>query len=97
MEVKRKKESEKLTIFVNGRIDTNNSSILAKEVEELDGVKELVLDLKDCDYISSSGLRVLIMMQNVMDEQGTFTLTNVVKNVMDIFETTGLVDMFEIK
>ena len=40
---------------------------------------------------------MLIMFQNTMDDQGTFEIINVVKTVMDIFETTGLVDMFEIK
>jgi len=97
MEVKLNRESKKLTVFVKGRVDTNTSSILSKEVGDLDGVEELVLDLKDCDYISSAGLRVLIMFQNTMDDQGTFEIINVVKTVMDIFETTGLVDMFEIK
>ncbi len=97
MEINLVRDGSKLTMNLGGRIDTTTSSELEAKLPELEGVTDLVLNMKDVNYISSSGLRVLISMQNVMDEQGTLKLTNVVEIVMDIFEATGLVDLFEIE
>ena len=97
MEIDLVRDGSKLTMNLGGRIDTTTSSELEAKLPELEGVTDLVLNMKDVNYISSSGLRVLISMQNVMDEQGTLKLTNVVEIVMDIFEATGLVDLFEIE
>ena len=97
MEVNLNRDGEKLVIAVDGRIDTLTSPQLEEKISELDGVKDLIIDLKDVNYISSAGLRVLISMQYVMDDQGSLKIINVCKNVMDIFEATSLTDMFEIE
>ncbi len=97
MEVNLNRDGEKLVIAVDGRIDSLTSPQLEEKISELDGVKELIIDLKNVNYISSAGLRVLISMQYVMDDQGSLKIINVCKNVMDIFEATSLTDMFEIE
>ena len=96
MDVKMNRDGDKLEIVIAGKIDTITSPELESKVSELEGVTDLVINLLDVDYISSSGLRVLIIMQNVMDDQGSMTIRYVSDSVREIFEATGLADLFDI-
>ena len=61
MEFKKVKEGSKLTYTVSGRLDTNTSPELNDDIAaSLGDVKELVMDIKDLEYISSAGVRVLL-------------------------------------
>lgn len=91
------KDDKKLTIILEGKLDTNTSPELDSKIVELEGMEEVIVDMKKLDYISSSGLRVLLSMQKVMNKQGKMTITNVCSNVMDIFEVTGFTDILNIK
>ena len=62
-----------------------------------DGVKDLVLDMKDVEYISSAGLRVLLAAQKKMSKIGTLKLTDVCDAVMEVFEMTGFADILVIE
>ena len=97
MKIDLKKEDKKLTIKLDGKLDTNTSPELDSKMSELEGMEEVVIDMKDLDYISSAGLRVLLSMQKVMNKQGKMTITNVCENVMDIFEVTGFSDILDIE
>ncbi|MBR6724201.1 MAG: STAS domain-containing protein, partial [Erysipelotrichaceae bacterium] len=66
------------------------------EISESD-VKELQLDFKGLDYISSAGLRVLLRGQRMMSEKGGMVITNVKDTVMEVFEMTGFIDILTIK
>ena len=87
------------TIFrLEGRLDTVTAPELEKAVNnEGDSLKNLVLDFKDVNYISSAGLRVLLGAQKKMNVQGSMELINVNEDVMDIFEMTGFADILVIK
>ena len=61
------------------------------------GGEDLVLDMKGVEYISSAGLRVLLVAQKKMGKIGTLTLTDVCDAVMDIFEMTGFSDILVIE
>ena len=83
---------------LSGRLDTTTAPELEKAINnEGDELKNLVLDFKGVDYISSAGLRVLLTAQKKMNVQGHMELTNVSEAVMDIFEMTGFADILEIK
>ena len=97
MKIDLKKEGKKLTITLEGKLDTNTSPELDSKINELDEMEEVVIDMKKLDYISSAGLRVLLSMQKVMNKQGKMTITNVCDNVMDIFEVTGFSDILDIE
>ena len=97
MKIDLKKEDKKLTIKLDGKLDTNTSPELDSKMSELEGMEEVVIDMKDLDYISSAGLRVLLSMQKVMNKQGKMTIINVCDNVMDIFEVTGFSDILDIE
>ena len=97
MKIDLKKEDKKLTIKLDGKLDTNTSPELDSKMSELEGMEEVIIDMKDLDYISSAGLRVLLSMQKVMNKQGKMTIINVCDNVMDIFEVTGFSDILTIQ
>ena len=97
MKIDLKKEDKKLTIKLDGKLDTNTSPELDSKMSELEGMEEVIIDMKELDYISSAGLRVLLSMQKVMNKQGKMTIINVCENVMDIFEVTGFSDILDIE
>lgn len=81
----------RLVARVASRLDVNTSPALEDALmERIDGVEELVFDLADCSYVSSMGLRVLLMFAKRMASQGTVRTINVCEPVWEIFEETGL-------
>ena len=98
METVLKQENKKLTVFVSGKVDTTTAPELEKTVlENLDGITELVLDLKDMPYISSAGLRAFLKIQKTMFKKGKLTVIHICEEVMDIFEMTGFSDFLSIQ
>lgn len=98
MEIIKKVEAEKLTLAIEGRLDSTTAPELDNEVQaSIVGVKELVFDFDKLEYVSSAGLRVLLSAQKKMNEQGTMIVTNVADDIMGIFEVTGFVDILNIQ
>lgn len=98
MTINQNLEGTKLTFAVEGRIDTKTAPELENAVmTSLDGVDELVFDLADTVYISSAGLRVLLMAQKLMNRQGTMLVRNVNEDLAEIFEVTGFSDILTIQ
>ena len=89
LEIQKIKNADELIIKLGGRLDTNTSPELKKEIENLEGVEKLVFDLENLDYISSAGLRVLIIAQRIMKEQGKMIIRNVKCEIKEILEITG--------
>ncbi|WP_316630934.1 STAS domain-containing protein [uncultured Ruminococcus sp.] len=98
MTVTKKLEGTKLTAAFEGRLDTNTTPQAEQELTgSLDNVKELILDFKQLDYISSAGLRLLLMLQKKMNNQGSMTIINANDMVKEIFEVTGFSDVLTVK
>ena len=98
MKINKMTEGEKLTIGIEGRLDTSTSPELSKELDSsLEGVTQLVFDLEQLEYISSSGLRVLLSAQKAMNGKGTMVVKNVSEMVMEVFEITGFTDILSIE
>ena len=64
--------------------------------EALKGIKELILDFANLEYISSAGLRVLLSAQKIMNKQGKMTIKNVCDEIKEIFEVTGFSDILTV-
>lgn len=91
-------EESKLTVVLEGRLDTTTSPELEKSLSDsLPGVTELVMDLEKLEYISSAGLRVLLSAQKIMMKQGKMIVRNVNATIMEILEVTGFVDILTIE
>ena len=68
MIISKEKNGNALTLKVKGRIDTATSPKLQKEIEDsIEGVETLAFDFSEMEYISSSGLRVLLSAQKKME------------------------------
>ena len=92
------KDGEKLILSPEGRIDTVTAPEFSKVIEEnIEGVKELVIDFEKLEYISSAGLRVLLTTQKNMSKIGTMKLIHVSDVIMDVFNITGFVDILTIE
>lgn len=93
-----KKNAEKATLEIVGRLDTTTAPALDKAInEDLGATTELILDLKGLEYISSAGLRVLLAAQKKMQKIGSMKLVGVCEEVMDVFEMTGFADILVIE
>ena len=88
----------KALFALEGRLDTVTAPELEMELKgSLDDVSELTLDFSKLEYISSAGLRVLLVTQKVMNRQGNMKLKNVNETIMEIFEVTGFSDILTIE
>ena len=98
MQITKTTENDKLTLALEGRLDTLTAPLLEAEVVgKLDGVKTLVFDFQNLAYVSSAGLRILFMDQKVMSKQGEMKLIHVNETVQEIFEVTGFSDILTIE
>ena len=98
MTIEIKKNAEATIIEVAGRLDTMTASSLDKAInEDIGEVKNLVLDLKNLEYISSAGLRVLLGAQKKMQKIGSMKVKNVCGAVMEVLEMTGFADILVIE
>ena len=89
MIIKKNLEENNLTITLEGRLDTNTAPELEKEIETLDGGKNLIFDFKNLEYISSAGLRIILSLQKRMNNQGSILIKNANDEVKEVFEITG--------
>ena len=96
MELAANKNGAELTVCVNGEINTMTAPELSDLLDrELPGVQVLTLDLANCEYVSSAGLRVLLNAYKLMKAaRGTMSLANVSEGVMDVLKNTGLDSVF---
>jgi anti-sigma B factor antagonist len=93
-----KKNEEASVIEIVGRLDTTTAPSLEKTInEDVGDAKNLILDFKGLEYISSAGLRVLLGAQKKMQKIGSMKLVNVSEDVMDVFEITGFADILTIE
>ena len=98
MTINTNKEGEKLTIIPEGRIDTVTAPEFSKAIDDnIEGVKDLVIDFEKLEYISSAGLRVLLTTQKTMSKLGSMKLIHVSDVIMDVFNITGFVDILTIE
>ena len=93
MTMTKKLDGNKLTVAIEGRLDTLTAPTLeAQLVPALKGIESLVIDLGDLNYISSAGIRVLLLAAQTMDAQnGEIKVINANPDVRSIFTITGLI------
>ena len=86
------------TLKIIGRLDTTTAPELESTIDGcVDGIKELVLDCSELEYVSSAGLRVILKAQKLMNAQGAMKLTNVNETIMEVFDITGFADILTIE
>lgn len=97
MKIKEEREGRKLTVTLAGRLDTTTAPGLEELVKKkLEGIGELLFDMKELEYLSSAGLRVLLLAQKIMNRQGSMAVCNVGETVMKVFYITGFDEILTI-
>ena len=98
MTIEIKKNATEIVILIGGRLDTITAPTLDKIInEDIGDAKNLILDMKNLEYISSAGLRVLLGAQKKMQKIGSMKVVNVCEEIMGIFEMTGFSDILVIE
>lgn len=85
------KEEMCSVVHVSGKIDAITAEGLEDRLLRMieDGEKQIILDLANTVYISSAGLRVLIVVTKYLYDSGSFCLCNASDNVREIIEMAG--------
>lgn len=86
------KHGTETVICLSGQLDTLSSPDLEKEITNIlkGNAQNVVLDGGKLTYISSAGLRLLLILQKKMSQKGgTFVLRNIQDSIMEIFKITG--------
>ena len=95
LEIDQIRENGILVCKLSGWLDPNTSPELMDKVS-LGGVKKLVFDMSDVEYVFSAGLRVMLIFQRMLEsEGGEMKLVNVPDSIKFIFQDTGLESMLE--
>ena len=91
MEIKKIQNGDTCVLTLSGRIDTITSPQLQESLmETVSSATSIELDFAQVDYVSSAGLRVLLMGEKGAKGSGkTMTLKNVSDEVMEVFNITG--------
>ena len=98
LDIQTKKEGTTQTVVLKGRLDTTTAPELDEKLDRLyDGMTDLIIDVKDMDYVSSAGLRVILKAQKTMNKKGSMKFVGVQDSVMEIFEITGFLDFLTIE
>ena len=90
---------ETLHLALKGRLDTLSAPELMELMDELSEKEpfgELVIDLENLEYLSSTGLRVILMMAKRLGSEHLF-VDNANTLVREIFETTGFIDVVVVR
>ncbi len=89
-------DEDQLLCIVNGRIDTISAPALMEVLENsIEDIKTIRIEAGSLEYISSAGLRVLLMAVKKLGP-GTVTVVNASDPVKEIFTTTGFDQMIDI-
>lgn len=98
MNIQQTRNGNELVMALEGRLDTVTAPELEAALKDaLEGVEELILDFEKLDYISSAGLRVLLVAQKTMSQQGSMKIRNVNEIIREVFDVTGFSDFLTIE
>lgn len=98
MTIKVTKDGASAVLAIEGRIDTNTSPELQSEIlKAFQSAKSVTLDFAAVPYISSAGLRALLIGQKTAASKGaTMELINVSAAVYSILESVGFAKILTI-
>ena len=99
MEIEQEQRGEIWVLTLHGRIDSNTSAYFEEQLMGLlqAGHLSLVLDFRHIDYISSAGLRVLLMAaKRIKPKGGRLMLCAIQPHIQEVFRISGFISLFQI-
>lgn len=99
MQVFTTREENKLTVKLNGQLDTAASIDFSKTLPMLlKDITDITFDFSELDYITSAGLRLMLTTQKtIADRAGKMQIINLNDAVMDVFKMTHFNDILNVK
>lgn len=97
MEIAEQRQGALVVLEPVGRLDSANAPAFEKKMMDvLDrGDHNILVDFGKLDYISSAGLRVLLMgAKRTQASQGKVTLCALQANIREVFEVSGFLSIF---
>ncbi|MBI9066883.1 MAG: STAS domain-containing protein [Salinivirgaceae bacterium] len=98
MQIEVKVENDILVIVIEGSIDSKTASeVQQKILESIQDNINVIMDLSKVDFVSSAGLRVLLMVYRaIKSKDGKVVLAGVSEEITDVMSITGFINFFEI-
>lgn len=98
MTITKNLNGDQLEIVLEGRLDTMTAPDLEQVIREsLDNVKNLTVDMKNLEYVSSAGLRTLLIAKKQLHNKGTVKIVNANDIVKEVFEVTGFDEILDVE
>lgn len=99
MEIREEVNDNHTTVTIAGRLDASTSGDLENKIVEIidNGAKKVIIDFNDLDYISSSGLRVLLISAKKCNAGSIYlALCNMKSHIKEVFDIAGFTPIFNI-
>ena len=100
MEINIKEDNGQVLAVLSGRLDTAAAAEVAPQFTELNekAGESITLDFTGLEYISSSGLRLLIgLRKSSAAKGGKLVIEHINDAIRNVFMMTGFYNLFEIK
>lgn len=100
MDLQTRIEGSATVVTLSGRLDAVTAPEFEKSIRDLidSGNIYIVVDFAQLDYISSAGLRGLLLMAKLLSVKGgRACLANVTGNVKSVFDMCGFCSMFKME
>ncbi len=99
MEITTRKEKDRTIVSLAGRMDALTAPEFEKQMKRIvdAGGKRLVIDMQGLGYISSAGVRsILVVAKRLRAEGGKFVLASLNDMVREVLELTGFIKILAI-
>ncbi len=98
MEFKRIIKDHTLYYVLEGELNSLTAPSLEKDVQEASkDINEIVYDFAKLTYISSAGLRILLISKKLLKPDEKVIVKNPCADIVELFEMTGFIDIVEIQ
>jgi anti-sigma B factor antagonist len=100
MKINIRRNGGEVVVALNGELDTVTTAQMGEELNRIIEMasNQLIIDCKDLEYISSSGLRFFMQLKRHSEQlNGTVTLINMNQHVKEVFRISGFHHIFNIQ
>ena len=98
MKIAKTLENGVLTVELDGKLDNTTTPSLGDEIKAyISDTDKLIIDMKNLNYFSSAGLRLLLSLHKKMKKKSGMIIKNVNSENMEVFELTGFKDILNIE
>ena len=97
MKIREQIDGDELTVFLEGSLDESTSFLVESELDKImaKDMKDVILDMEGVKYISSIGIRVLMLAYKGSIKSGKkISISNISEKSREILKTVGILSLF---